>query len=116
MAHNGSSARTSNGSTRKQGGAPQLGRPPAAEGEIPKPQESATHLNGESSELLHALLALKDGDFSVRLPRDWTGVAGKIADTFNEIAAANGKIASELNRVGTVVGKQGKTRQRVQFE
>ena len=30
--------------------------------------------------LLAALTALKKGDFSVRMPTDWTGVAGKIAD------------------------------------
>jgi HAMP domain-containing protein/CheY-like chemotaxis protein/signal transduction histidine kinase len=66
-------------------------------------------------ELLKALQAMRDGDFSVRLPGDWTGLEGKIADTFNEIASTNGRIASELNRVGQVVGKQGKTRQRVKF-
>ena len=27
-----------------------------------------------------------DGNFSVRLPGSWTGLAGKIADTFNDIA------------------------------
>jgi HAMP domain-containing protein len=70
----------------------------------------------QSRELLAALIALRDGDFSVRLPRDWTGVSGKIADTFNDIAASNAKMASEMNRVGTVVGKQGRTRQRVKFE
>ena len=51
----------------------------------------------------------------MRLPGDWTGLDGKIADTFNEIVAANARMASELERVGTVVGKQGKTRQRVKF-
>ena len=66
-------------------------------------------------ELLKALQAMRDGDFSVRLPGDWTGLEGKIADTLNEIASTNGRIASELNRVGQVVGKQGKTRQRVKF-
>ena len=67
------------------------------------------------SELLRALQAVRDGDFSVRLPGDWTGIEGKIADTFNEIVASNARMASELERVGTVVGKQGKTRQRVKF-
>ena len=66
--------------------------------------------------LLLALLAMHDGDFSVRLPGDWTGLDGKIADTFNEIVAANAKIAGELERVGQVVGKQGQTRQRVRFD
>ncbi|MBU1152952.1 hypothetical protein KKB84_03160 [bacterium] len=34
--------------------------------------------------LLEALVGLKNGDFSVRLPVDWAGVDGKIADIFNE--------------------------------
>jgi HAMP domain-containing protein/signal transduction histidine kinase/DNA-binding response OmpR family regulator len=69
----------------------------------------------DQSELLRALQAVRDGDFSVRLPGDWTGLEGKIADTFNEIVASNARMASELERVGTVVGKQGQTRQRVKF-
>ena len=70
----------------------------------------------QSIELLHALQAMRDGDFSVRLPGDWTGLNGKIADTFNEIVKTNARMASELDRVGHVVGRQGKTRQRVRFE
>jgi HAMP domain-containing protein/CheY-like chemotaxis protein/signal transduction histidine kinase len=66
-------------------------------------------------ELLNALQAVSHGDFSVRLPGDRTGLEGKIADTFNEIVAANRRMAQELARVGQVVGKQGRTRQRVRF-
>ncbi len=35
--------------------------------------------------LLEALLSLRKGDFSVRLPCDWTGIEGKVADTFNDV-------------------------------
>ena len=77
--------------------------------------ESAGESIAGSSELLKALIAMRDGDFTVRLPSDWTGLNGKIADTFNDIVAATGRIASELERVGQVVGKHGKTRQRVRF-
>src|SRR5271163_2720674 len=66
-------------------------------------------------ELLHALQAMRGGDFSVRMARDQEGIAGKIADTFNEIVAANQKMAQELERVGEVVGKEGRTKQRVRF-
>src|SRR5690349_15513403 len=66
-------------------------------------------------ELLRVLQAVRDGDFSVRLPGDWTGIDGKIADTFNEIVAMNQHISREVERVGDSVGKQGKTRQRVRF-
>ena len=58
---------------------------------------------------------MRDGDFSVRLPGTWTGLPGKLADTFNEIVSSNQQIAHELRRVGQVVGKEGKTRERTQF-
>ncbi|HYV20238.1 MAG TPA: HAMP domain-containing protein [Verrucomicrobiae bacterium] len=67
-------------------------------------------------DLLSGLQAVRDGDFSFRLPGHWTGLEGKIADTFNEIVASNAQIASELERVGSLVGKRGQTRQRVQFK
>jgi hypothetical protein len=63
--------------------------------------------------LLHALQAMRVGDFSVRLPRDQLGLVGKIADTFNEIVAANQRMAQQLEQVGQVVGREGKTRKRV---
>ena len=66
----------------------------------------------ELRQLVIGLQAVRDGDFSVRLPGDWTGLPGKIADTFNEIVAANQSMAQELKRVGQVVGKQGKTHER----
>src|SRR5204862_3880192 len=62
-----------------------------------------------------SLQTMRDGDFSVRLPGSWIGLAGKIADTFNEIAAANQQMARDLKRVGKVVGKEGKTRERTRF-
>jgi len=66
--------------------------------------------------ILQALQTMKDGDFSVRLPVGWTGLAGKIADNFNEIVKSNQQIASELRRVGRAVGKEGKTRERIRVE
>ena len=67
------------------------------------------------SVLLACLQTMRDGDFSVRLPGNWTGLAGKIADTFNEIVTANQQMAWELKRVGQVVGKEGRTRERMRF-
>jgi len=65
--------------------------------------------------ILTGLQTMRDGDFSVRLPGSWTGLAGKIADTFNEIVSANQQMAQELKRVGQVVGKEGRTRERTKF-
>ena len=40
--------------------------------------------------LLNALTALKRGDFSVRLPVEWTGMSGKVGDQFNEVVDSTG--------------------------
>jgi len=60
------------------------------------------------SVVLAALQTMRDGDFSVRLPGSWTGLAGKIADTFNDIVASNQQMAQELKRVGQVIGRDGR--------
>jgi HAMP domain-containing protein/signal transduction histidine kinase/DNA-binding response OmpR family regulator len=62
--------------------------------------------------LIRALAALKRGDFTVRLPEDSAGLGAKIADTFNDIVELNQRMASELERLSRVVGKEGKLAQR----
>ncbi|MGA6987269.1 MAG: HAMP domain-containing protein [Terriglobales bacterium] len=71
--------------------------------------------SADLSAILASLQTMRDGDFSVRLPGSWTGLGGKIADTFNSIVAANQQMAQELKRVGQVVGKEGRTRERTRF-
>ena len=82
------------------------------------------HINGDDanslsehglSELLHALQAMRVGDFSARMAGDRVGLIGKIADTFNDIVATNQRMAQQLERVGQVVGREGRTRQRVRL-
>src|SRR5205823_6197001 len=76
---------------------------------------SDLRLNGnklDAKRLLTALAAFKRGDFSARLPADWTGVAGKIADTFNELIRTNQRMTQELERIRRVVGKEGRITQR----
>src|ERR1035438_8680455 len=63
--------------------------------------------------LLRVLSDVKNGDFTVRMPVQWTGVAGKIADTLNDVVIANQILGAELARVSRVVGKEGKLSQRV---
>ena len=87
---------------------------PKAQAAAPAPELSEAE-SAELRELLHALQAMRVGDFSVRMAGDRIGIMGKVADTFNEIVAANQRIARQLERVGQVVGREGKTRQRVRF-
>jgi HAMP domain-containing protein/signal transduction histidine kinase len=82
----------------------------------PRPQSAnSSYLNGDqldSKQLLAALTAFKRGDFSAQLPDDWTGIAGKVADSFNEVIRINQRLTQELARIGRVVGKEGRIRQR----
>src|SRR5438046_7377361 len=79
-----------------------------------RPRKNSLRNGGEldTKQLLAALMAFKRGDFSARLPEDWTGVAGKIADTFNDVIAKNERMTQELERIGRVVGKEGRITQR----
>src|SRR5258707_15089042 len=64
------------------------------------------------NQVLAALIAFKKGDFSVRLPVNQVGLPGKIADTLNDIFELNENMATELARISTAVGKEGKIGQR----
>jgi HAMP domain-containing protein/CheY-like chemotaxis protein/signal transduction histidine kinase len=77
---------------------------------------ATTPLPEDLALILASLQTMRDGDFSVRLPVAWTGLKGKIADTFNDIIAANERMALELKRVGQAVGKEGRTRERTRFQ
>ena len=62
--------------------------------------------------LLTALVALRKGDAGVRLPLHWPGMAGRVADAFNDVVEQNAAMAGELRRLREVVGRQGKIKQR----
>src|SRR5262249_19694911 len=101
----------------------------------PPPVEEITNggVNGEQistahgqylSKILTALLAFRKGDFNVRLPDEWTGLEGKIADTFNDVLElihalppSSNRMGTELERVALVVGREGRISERaVVFE
>src|SRR5262245_925895 len=66
----------------------------------------------DTRQLLKVLMAVKKGDFSLRMPVEHTGVAGKIADTLNDIIDLNQRMTDEFARISTVVGKEGRIAQR----
>jgi HAMP domain-containing protein/signal transduction histidine kinase/DNA-binding response OmpR family regulator len=74
--------------------------------------ESATSSTLNTTELLSALVSFKNGDFSVRLPADKTGVGGKVYDVLNEIFAQNQLMTEEFARISNSVGKEGRITQR----
>jgi signal transduction histidine kinase/HAMP domain-containing protein/ActR/RegA family two-component response regulator len=67
----------------------------------------------DAKTLLSVLAQVKGGDFTARMPLDWIGVAGKVADGLNDVIIANQALEAELSRVSQAVGEQGKLSQRV---
>src|SRR3954462_6685117 len=63
--------------------------------------------------LLRTLTAMKKGDFKARMPVEFTGTQGKIADTLNDIIDQNERMSAEISRISTVVGKEGKLNSRM---
>src|SRR3954463_10693454 len=78
--------------------------------------EKATELSPRDFErmLLRTLTSLRKGDFKVRMPVEFTGSHGKIADTLNDILDLSQRTADEVEKISTVVGKEGKLNQRAQ--
>ncbi|MBW8902182.1 MAG: HAMP domain-containing protein, partial [Massilia sp.] len=71
---------------------------------------------GVQSMLLHVLKNICDGDFSVRLPYDWEGIDGRIAETVNEIASTHERLAAGVERIAFSVGNEGKLGQRLKLD
>ena len=61
----------------------------------------------DSVSLLQALVALEKGDFTVRLPANWIGVPGKVADAFNRVAELNQSLAEALTSGRARAGRTG---------
>lgn len=70
------------------------------------------HAGTTGTPFLDVIARVKEGDFSARMPLDWTGVAGKVADGFNDIIIANQLLERELARVSDLVGTRGHLSQR----
>ena len=66
--------------------------------------------------MFNALDAVRRGNFSVRLPLNWEGLDGKIADAFNDIVSMEEKLAKEIERVTFGVATEGKLGQRMKVD
>ena len=62
----------------------------------------------EMAAVLSALNALKRGNSSVRLPAEWIGLPGKVAEAFNDVVEQNQRLHEEVARLSRVVGREGK--------
>ena len=67
----------------------------------------------DAAAFLSVLAQVSQGDFTARMPLDWTGAAGKVADSLNDVIISNQSLESELARISRVVGQQGELSQRI---
>src|SRR3954470_11020383 len=82
---------------------------------MPAAQSRAQQRGLDNHQLLAALRAFRRGDFSVRLPRDLVGLDGELAEAFNDVVELNDRISKEFERLGDIVGKQGKINHRARL-
>ncbi|HEY4954710.1 MAG TPA: response regulator [Gemmatimonadaceae bacterium] len=69
-------------------------------------------LRPELQVLLAGLRDLRDGEFEVRIPESADPLMAQIADAFNGIAERNERLASEVVRVSTTIGREGQMNER----
>ena len=78
------------------------------------PAKNVTEDFIDPRELLHVLTEVKNGNFSVRMPNDSSGLKGKVFDTLNDIIFLNEQMMQEFTRAGNTIGKKGKLTQRIE--
>src|SRR5215210_3641084 len=66
-------------------------------------------------ELAEALRRVRRGDLKVRLPRR-SGMAGEVADAFNEVVSLQERQNLDLRRISRIVGCDGRLTERLDDE
>ena len=67
----------------------------------------------DAARILGALVAIRKGDFTARLPLTWEGTSARVADAFNEVAELMETSTQDLNRISRLVGREGRINQRL---
>ncbi len=94
------------------GGASAGVQPASAGAQPPASRRARESEDALLEDLLTALQAVREGDFSARLSTRRRGLLGEIAAEFNELAATNQRMAKELVRVGRIIGREGRMTER----
>src|SRR2546423_12690588 len=76
-------------------------------------KRTARHGDGaeiDSKVALRVLAAVQRGDFSARMPTDWSGSAGKVAAALNSIIESNERLEREIRRLSRNIGREGEVK------
>src|SRR3954447_9973860 len=85
------------------------------------PARRVSDMNGDSERyvdvallenLLEAIGQASDGEFKVRLSTRRKGIVGELHQAFNELAERNTMMNRELQRIGRVIGREGRMTER----
>ena len=103
-------SKPSSGRVSRQDGSPRNGDSHRKTGGRAQADDSP---EARAHQLLAAIVAFRDGDFSVRLPSGWSGTEGRIAEAFNQTIGHEDRITREVQRLSVTVGKEGRLKQRM---
>ncbi|MGJ7491380.1 HAMP domain-containing protein [Variovorax sp. ZT4R33] len=90
-----------------------LSEPTQAPNTSPAGPSAEALAEARSRQVLSALLSFADGDFHARLPVDWPGTDGRIAEAFNQTIGQAARFTDEVARLNVTVGKEGRLAQRI---
>src|ERR1700749_3763516 len=99
--------------TTARGQNPPMSSDDGAEGV--RPNGAATVVEADLPDLLSALRAARDGDFSQRLSPQGNGTMGEVADALNALLQRNDEMSQELVRVGKIIGREGRMTERAEL-
>jgi signal transduction histidine kinase/HAMP domain-containing protein/CheY-like chemotaxis protein len=80
-----------------------------------RPNRAATLAESDLADLLSALSAARDGDFSQRLKPKSNGVMAEVAGALNALLERNDEMSRELVRVGKIIGREGRMTERAEL-
>jgi HAMP domain-containing protein/CheY-like chemotaxis protein/signal transduction histidine kinase len=100
-----------NGSTQRNNAVHSA--PPLSDDDVSVLRAERLATEARSRQLLTAMIAFRDGDFSVRLPNDWIGLEGRLAEAFNQALSQEQRISTEVARLSKTVGRDGRLQQRM---
>ena len=84
-----------------------------AGGAIPPIHTRSQEADARTRQLLSALMSFAEGDFTARLPSDWSDLDGRVAEAFNRSIGNAQRITDEVARVSNTVGREGRLSQRI---
>jgi HAMP domain-containing protein/signal transduction histidine kinase/CheY-like chemotaxis protein len=105
--------RATKASTGAASSAASARRKPAATASVTRNGNGDGHVDARHLEpLLEALINARDGQFGQRLSTRRGGIVGELHGAFNDLVDQNVRMSRELQRIGRVIGREGRMTER----